>query len=230
MKRSLLILILCLTISFFAVSQQNDFFIELSQKDLATFNDGITLMKLLYNERDDNAVYIDNIIWAAGKKLFKVTIPIKTDQINPVLTRREFAYWIVKVFNTQGGLVNRKKVNRYTAFRVCERLDIIDKGRGPFDSFTGEELLDTFSYLDYYVRFNDIRPKKGELELPDDTYKNLPEWREKLHRELDEQQEMEKQLQEKKKEARKKKRQDTLKKITGKERYIEKDAEKKIEE
>lgn len=228
--RKLLLMFLFFMISIFIYSQQNKFFIELSQKELATFNDGITLMKLLYNERNDNSAYVDNILWAAGKKLFKVTIPIKTDQINPVLTRREFAYWIVKIFNGPKGLVNRKKIRRHAAYRICVEVGILDKGRGAFDSFTGAELVDTFSFLDYYVRFNDIRPKKGELEILDDTYKNLPQWREKLHRELDEQQEMEQQIKQKKRESRKLKRQEMLKKIKVKQIYIEKDAEKKIEE
>ncbi|MCK4797306.1 MAG: hypothetical protein KAT05_07980 [Spirochaetes bacterium] len=227
MKKLLLIITFwCLfTISY---SQQNDFFIKLSEKKLATFNDGITLMKLLYNERDDNSVYIDNILWAAGKKMFKVSIPIKTDQINPVLTRREFAYWISKIFNARGGLVNSKKITRYLAYKVCVNRGILAEGRGPFDSFTGAELLGTFAYLDYYVRYNEIRPKQGKLEIYDDTYKNLPEWRDRLHRELEEQRAKEKELKEKKRKKRFEKTEKNIKKEkqSDEEKYIE----KKIEE
>ena len=133
MKKILFVICFCLLITI-GYSQQNEFFIKLSQKELATFNDAITLMRLLFNERDDSSIYIENILWAAGKKLFKVTIPIKTDQINPIITRREFAYWICKVFNNKGGLVNRKKVTRYSAYKVCNLniLVIILKPPGPF--------------------------------------------------------------------------------------------------
>jgi hypothetical protein len=229
MKKTMLLIFFAFMTAFNAFSQDNDFFIKLAEKKLATFNDGITLMKLLYNEKDDNFVFIDNVLWAAGKKLFKVTIPIKADTINPLLTRAEFAYWICKVFNTEGGLVNTPYLNKYYAFKKCVDVGIITEGRGASDSFTGAELLDTFSFLDYYVRANDIKPKKGILEKTDDTYKNLPEWRLKLHRELEEQREMEKQQQLKKKELQKQKSMENMKKIRDKEKYIEKNSEKKIE-
>ncbi len=74
---------------------------------------------------------------------------------------------------------------KYSAFRTCVNLGLLNPGRGAFDSFTGEELLDTFSYLDYYIRYNSILPKSGTLEQQEDEYKNLPEWRERLYRELD---------------------------------------------
>ena len=223
MKKILFVICFCLLITI-GYSQQNEFFIKLSQKELATFNDAITLMRLLFNERDDGSIYIENILWAAGKKLFKVTIPIKTDQINPIITRREFAYWICKVFNNKRGLVNRKKVTRYSAYKVCITRGILAEGRGPFDSFTGLELLDTFSFLDYYVRYNKIKPRKGKLEIYEDTYTNLPEWRQRLHRELEEQKAREKELREKKRKYKEEKRKKKMleEKDPGQEKYIEK--------
>lgn len=229
MKKLILILLLSwLCISAF--SQQNKFYIDLIEKDLATFNDGITLMRLLYNEEDENAIFADNILWAAEKKLFRVSIPIKIEEINPVLTRREFAFWICKIFNTKGGLVNRKKIMKYSAYKICVDLGILAKGRGAFDSFTGQELLDTFSYLDYYIKYKKLKPKEGILEFYDDEYDSLPDWRARLYRELDEQQKQEKEKRLQKKETRKKKRQERIDKQKNKEKEIEKIKEKKIEE
>lgn len=227
MKKKLFLIIFFVFSFTMIYSQQNKYFIELMEKEIATFNDGIALIRLLYNEENyDNISYIENILWAAQKKLFKVTIPITTDQIDPVLSRREFAFWICKLYNTKGGIVNTKRIMKYSAFRICVNLGILAPGRGAFDSFSGEELLDTFSYLDYYVRYNEIVPKEGDLERPDDTYKNLPKWRERLYKELDEQKRKEKELREQKKKIRLEKRKKRIKQ--DKQQEIE--VEKRIEE
>jgi|GEM_PF-1190763 len=214
----------------FAYSQQNEFFIKLAQKDLATFNDGITLIRLLYNERDDEANFVKNIIWAAQKKLFRVTIPIKADTVNPVLTRREFASWICKIFSGKNGIAKSDRILKYTAYRICVNLGIMSKGRGAFDSFTGRELLDTFSYLDYYVRYKNIKPKTGDLDSFDDDYDHLPEWRKRLYKELDEQREKEKEIRKQRKEKRKKEREEKMNKNNQTEKKIDSVKEKKIEE
>lgn len=192
-KRFFLFILIFFTRNLFP--QQNVFFIDLSKKDLATFNDGITLIRLFYNEIDYNASFLNNIIWAADKKLFQVTIPIKPDQVNPVLTRGDFAYWICKVFNTIGGLVNTPNLTKLTAYKTCLKLGILNEGRGPFDNFSGSELLDTFGYSDYYIKTYKIRTKAGSLEVFED-YKNeaIPEWRQKFDKELDEQRAREKDL------------------------------------
>ena len=194
MKNFILTLFIFITI-YSINSIENDFFIKLSNKELATFNDAITLMRLLYDEEEDyDADFINNVLWAAGKKLFIVTIPIDPNTINPIITKREFSYWIAKIFNIKNGIVNTEKLTRYKAYRVCVNKKIIKTGRGPFDSFTGRELLETFSYLDYFIRYNKIKTKEGELEIYDDTYKDMPEWRQKIYRELDEQRKKEKEL------------------------------------
>ena len=90
MKKYIFIIIFT-SFLFFLFPQQNKNFLILEKKNLATFNDGITLLRLLYNETDDNANFVDNILWAVDKKLFQVTIPIKPDTINPELTRGEFS-------------------------------------------------------------------------------------------------------------------------------------------
>lgn len=181
-------LLLCFFVfaSMLSYSLENDFFDKLNKKDLATFNDAITLMRIIYNEKEDKDIFIENILWAAGKKLFQVTIPIKPDTINPVITRKEFAYWICKVFN----LANTNDfytLNRYASYYLCVDLGIMDPGRGADDTFTGVQILDTFSYLDYYVRYHKILPKEGMLEIVEkkDEYDDLPEWRRTIYKELD---------------------------------------------
>lgn len=189
--------------------QENRFFIDLSRKELATFNDAITLMKLVFDEQDDSNVFIDNVLWAASKKLFRVTIPIKENEINPLITRREFAYWLCKLFELNGKMVPTRR----SAYLVCVELGIISPGRGPLDSFTGQELIDAFSYFDNYVRISRIkaRAEMDELRLYDDNYDSLPGWRKELYRELEEQRAEEKRLKEEAKVKRRQKRQDRLK-------------------
>ncbi len=172
-------------------TQQNKNYMDMSEKKLATFNDAITLMRALYNEKDQNNIYINNILWAASKKLFKVSIPIKSNEINPVITRKEFSFWLCRVFVLNKG---ESPMNRYQAFNICEKLGIVYRGRGADDSFTGQELLDTFAYFDYYVRTNKIQKRATLLSLYDDDYTGLPEWRAALYRELEEQRRYEKKL------------------------------------
>jgi hypothetical protein len=170
--------------------QSNDFFIKLSQKELATFNDAITLMRIIYNEKEDKDIFIENILWAAGKKLFQVTIPISPDKINPVITRKEFAYWCCQVFNLRQEKV-KTPVTRYFAYQFLTASGIMTPGRGQDDSFSGLELLDTYAYLLYYVKYKGIKPIEGALNIKDD-YEYLPEWRKIIYRELDEQRALEK--------------------------------------
>jgi hypothetical protein len=193
MKR--FVLFLFLSLNFTVFSQENAFFIKLAQKPVASFNDAITLMKLMYDEKDNSDVFIDNVLWAAGKKLFQVTIPIKPDEINPAITRKEFAYWCCQVFNLRSE-VKKTPTTRYLAYNLCAQLGIIDAGRGQDDTFTGSELIDTFSYLDYYVKVKNIKPNPGMLNASNDDYEYIPEWRKKIYRELDEQQKQEKLLRE----------------------------------
>jgi hypothetical protein len=221
MKRFVLSAFLFIFLPFLH-GKENDFFISLSKKELATFNDGITIIKMLFNEKELNTSFYENILWAAEKKLFRVTIPITTDQINPIITRRELAYWICRIYNGKDGLVNNKNITRYTAFNTCVILGIIDEGRGGFDSLTGLELLDTFSYLDYYIKYHKILPDKEILDVAkDDEYQYLPEWRRRIYKELEEQRAMEKELRMKRIEASKKK--------TKTENKTDKIDEKKIE-
>lgn len=205
MKKILFLLLFAYYICFIN-AQDNDFFIKLAKKDIATFNDGITLIRLLFNERDYESTYIENVIWAVEKKLFKVTLPIKDDQFNPLLTRSTFAEWICRIYSGKNGLVNNSYIWKLTAFKVCVKLDIIPEARGAFDSFTGSELLDTFSYLDYYIRSNNIKPNKEIMKLYEDDYDNLPEWRSRLYREIEEQHRLEKEFMEKSKKERIEKR------------------------
>jgi hypothetical protein len=196
-KRALLLSIIVLLISlsgFSAVAQQNQFYVDISKKEMATFNDAITMARLLYNERDDSSVFIDNVLWAASKKLFRVTIPINEEEINPVITRKEFSYWIWKIFNGKSGFTTRRRISRRGAYRFCVRLGIMAPGRGAGDTFTGLELLETFAYLDYYVRSRDLAPKAGGLELYTDDFENFPQWRRTIYRELAEQRAEEKQM------------------------------------
>lgn len=173
-------------------SEDNKFFIELSYKKIATFNDAITLIRLLYNESDNNSTFIDNIIWAASKKLFRVTLPIKEDQINPIITRKEFSYWICGMLNITGNKNKETRLSRYQSYKLCVSLGIMGTGRGADDYFSGKELIDVFSYLDYYVRYKKITPREEEIERFKEDYQDFPEWRKILYKEFDEQREKEK--------------------------------------
>lgn len=202
-KTALVIISLCLFLPLIH-PQNNDFFKKLQEKDLATFNDGITLMKIIFQEKDLATSFYENILWAAEKKLFKVTIPITRDQINPVLMRREFAYWVCSIYSGKDGLVSDKNITRYTAYKTLVSLGILSEGRGSFDTFTGLELLSAFSYLDHYIKYNKIKPDKTvQAVIEDDEYKYLPEWRLRIYKELEEQRAKEKEKRLKKIEARK---------------------------
>jgi len=122
-------------------------------------------------------------------------IPINPDTVNPVITRKEFAYWICKVFNLSNA-PSDIEINRYASYYLCVNLGIISPARGMDDVFSGIELLDSFSYLDYYVKHFKIKPKEGVLEVAKTEYDDLPEWRKILYKELDEQRAMEKKVKE----------------------------------
>ncbi len=178
--KKLLIIILLIISTIFTYSQENEYFLNLSKKEIASLNDAITLIKLFYNEKDFNASYIININWAIEKKLYNFSTPINPNEINQILTRGEFAYMICKIFNTKGGLVNFKFINKYHSYKKCITLGLLTPGRGQLDTFTGTELLDTFLYIDIYVRNNKININSSELKL-DSTTEYLPEWRKKFY-------------------------------------------------
>lgn len=216
MKKILIMAIVMLIsgISVFSQDIENQYFIKLTEKEIATFNDAITLVRLLYNEEDYNSSFVNNILWASLKKIFRVTIPINEKEINPIIQRREFAFWLCKIFNLNN---SDTVLNRYSAYLFCLRLGILNQGRGPFDSFTGAELLDTFTYADYYIRLHKIEPRFGPLAAYMETYEELPEWRKQLYKELDEQQEAERNARRGKrgarKDRRKEKTEESLKKL-----------------
>ncbi len=189
MKKLLMAFLLCFVMSI-SYSQQNAFLMNLAAKDVVTFNDAITVMRLLYNEFDSSSVYIDNIIWASNKKLFRVTIPISNDQFNPAISRSEFAYWITKIYPLDTTPLHN--LNPYYSYRLCTAIGIINKGRGPFDTISGSELLDTFTFIDYYIRYHKITARAGTLDVDESLYAEIPEWRRTLYQEMDAQLEFEK--------------------------------------
>jgi hypothetical protein len=186
MKKYLFIIIL-ISFLFLLYPQQNKNFLILEKKDLATFSDGITLLRLLYNETDTNAKFVDNILWAVDKKLFQVSIPIKPDTVNPVLTRGEFSFWICRIFNARGGIVNTAYLTRYSAFKTCTAIGLVPEGRGYSDTFSGEELMGVFNYIDNFIRTNKIKPKNQKVLVSEEGYNSLPKWRENLYKELEQQ-------------------------------------------
>lgn len=194
MKRYNLILLFIFICNVLS-AQQNTFFVKLASREVASFNDAITVMKLFYDDTNQSDIFLENILWAAEKKLFTVTIPIDKKKINPVITRQEFAFWLSKIFQFKKNL----PLNRNFAYKECVRRGILNPGRGPLDTFTGEELLETFSYVDYYVRLNNIKHRYDDLKLYEDDYDAMPDWRQQLYRELEEQRERERKLKEQKK-------------------------------
>lgn len=191
-------IILCLfsLLPFFIFSDEYNFFIDIRSRDLATFNDGVTLMRYVFAETTPNTDFRENIIWATEKKLFKVSIPIDENTVNPVITREEFCSWLCKLFEIGGRYLPR---NKNAAYKRCLTAGIVLAGRGARDTFTGTELLDTFSYFDSYVRRYNIKKRYDNLPLFDDTYDDLPTWRKKLYMEHDSQIEDELELDKKKK-------------------------------
>lgn len=196
MKKTKIILCSLLFTCFFAFCDESNFFIDLRSKDLATFNDAVTLMRYVFAETTPTIDFRENIVWAAEKKLFKVSIPIETNTVNPIITREEFCNWLCKLFEIGGRFIPR---NGNAAYKRCLTVGIVLPGRGANDSFTGAELLDTFSYFDSYVRRYNIKKRYDNLPLFDDTYDDLPKWRKKLYMEHDSQIKMELQLNKKKK-------------------------------
>lgn len=224
MKKIIIILLLTSFITF-VYSQENIYFVYLSKKEIASINDGITLIRLLYNENNFNASYIININWAVEKKLLKFTIPIDPDEVNQTLTRSEFAYLICKVFNIKGGLVNTKFLTKYHAFNKCKKIGVLSHGRGQLDTFTGAELIDTFNYLEYYINKNKININSDELKF-ESTYDFLPKWKKNFYIELDEERAKLKEIRIKRKEEREKNRIERAKQIQNK---IKKQTEKFID-
>jgi len=215
--RKIIFFLLFITINISAL--ENKFFTELSYKKIATFNDAITLMRLLYNENDNNSTFIDNVIWAASKKLFRVTLPITEDQVNPLITRKELSYWICGVLNLAGNKNNETRLGRYQSYKLCVNLGIIDAGRGADDNLSGWELLNAFAYLDYYVRYNKITTREDKIEKLEEDYQYFPEWRKILYKEFDEQREAER----REREAKKIKKQNKQQKDTEFEQKFKKD-------
>ncbi len=182
-------------------SQANSFYINLKEKELATFNDAITLIRLVFDEKDETKNFILNALWAAEKKLFKVSIPIDPKAVNPVISRKEFAYWLCGISEVGGKSI---PTTRLDAYKRLVRVGVIHTGRGPEDSFSGIELLDTFTYYDYYIRSNKIKLRFNNLPLFEDEYDGVPEWRVKLYNELDEQRKYEKKMKQERKDNKKK--------------------------
>lgn len=226
LKKITLIFFYIIFVNIIINSNELKFFKELSEKKIATFNDGITLLRLLFNEKDFEATYIENIIWSIEKKLFRVTLPITNDKFNPILTRGIFAYWICKIYNNPKGIVDNKMITQFGAYKTLIRLDLLNEGKGIFDSISGKELIDTFAYIDYYVRANKIETNPEILKKITDEYDTLPEWRQRLYREIEEQRKAEKEALLKKK-VEKKEKIKNLKKIKKEE---EKDKEVIIKE
>ena len=97
---------------------------------------------------------------------------------------------------------------RGQAFKRAVHAGILYPGRGPDDSFTGLELLDTFAYFDYFVRSSQVVLRFENVPLFQDNYSDIPDWRAKLYDELDEQREYERKLREERKNKAKKKKSD----------------------
>lgn len=205
MKRLTLLALLLLFMTISLHAQKNDFFIKLRDKELATFNDAITLMRLVFNEQDMTENFVINALWAAEKKLFKVSIPIEPNSVNPVISRKEFAYWLCRLSELGGSSL---PATRGQAFKRAVHAGILYPGRGPDDSFTGLELLDTFAYFDYFVRSSQVVLRFENVPLFQDNYSDIPDWRAKLYDELDEQREYERKLREERKNKAKKKKSD----------------------
>lgn len=173
-----IILCLLLFIPFFTFCDEYNFFIDLRSRNLATFNDAVTLMRYVFAETTPSPNFRENIVWAAEKKLFKVSIPIKENTVNPIITREEFCSWLCKLFEIGGHFLPR---NKNAAYKRCLTAGIVLAGRGARDSFTGAELLDTFSYFDSYIRRYKIKKRYDNLPLFDQTYDDLPTWRKELY-------------------------------------------------
>ena len=108
-----IILCLLLFIPFFTFCDEYNFFIDLRSRNLATFNDAVTLMRYVFAETTPSPNFRENIVWAAEKKLFKVSIPIKENTVNPIITREEFCSWLCKLFEIGGHFLPRNKNAAY---------------------------------------------------------------------------------------------------------------------
>ena len=227
MKKLIIIILLLIPFILFVYSQENKYFLRLSKTNLASLNDGITLIRLFYNEKNFSASSISNIKWALDKKLIKFTTPINPNEINQILTRVDFAYLICKIFNTKGGLVNTKFLTKYHAFKKCVRLGVLSYGRGRLDTFTGTELLASFNYLEYYIKKNKINIKTDEFKF-DLDYNYLPKWRNNFYNDIDEERNALKEKRLKRKFNREKRIKERIQK--NRERKKNKDREKFIDD
>ncbi len=199
LKRIIVIItLLFATLCTFGADFDDLLLVQLRSDEYATYSDGIAILRLLYNETDHNAMYLDNLLWAASKKIFRVSLPIKTDKLDPPLTRMEFAYWLCGMYN----LSSREPISRpmrYWSYKVCTELGIMQAGGGPGERLTKSQLIDVFAVAEYYVRANNIGINGNITNefLPessdntDDRYKEYPKWRRVIYRELDEQQDAE---------------------------------------
>lgn len=187
MKRKLILLVLLEACLLY--SEEDHFFRELKEKKTATFNDAITIMRYVFKEPAVSSSFRENIVWAAEKKLFRVSIPININNVNPVITRKEFSNWLCKLFEIGGTNVPATKTGSY---KRCVNLGIVHPGRGAGDSFSGLELIDTFSYFDFYIRSHRIKKRYRSLPLYDEHHEYLPDWRTKLWLEFEQQRQEEK--------------------------------------
>ena len=210
-KIIVIITLLFATLCTFGADYDDLLLVQLRSNEFATYSDGIAILRLLYNETDHNAMYLDNLLWAASKKIFRVSLPIKTDNLDPPLTRMEFAYWLCGMYN----LSSRDPISRpmrYWSYKVCTELGIMEAGGGPGERLTKSQLIDIFAVAEYYVRANNIgingnitnefMPESSDNT--DDRYKEYPQWRRVIYRELDEQQDAEYKQRKAKRDARKK--------------------------
>ena len=210
-KIIVIITLLFATLCTFGADYDDLLLVQLRSNEFATYSDGISILRLLYNETDHNAMYLDNLLWAASKKIFRVSLPIKTDNLDPPLTRMEFAYWLCGMYN----LSSRDPISRpmrYWSYKVCTELGIMEAGGGPGERLTKSQLIDIFAVAEYYVRANNLgingnitnefMPESSDNT--DDRYKEYPQWRRVIYRELDEQQDAEYKQRKAKRDARKK--------------------------
>ncbi|MBP5707075.1 MAG: hypothetical protein J6W76_07295 [Spirochaetales bacterium] len=213
MSKKIIILLLIILATHYinAVTYDDELLKTMRSNDFATYSDGITILRLLYNETDHNAMYLDNLLWAAGKKLFRVALPIKPDKLNPELTRMEFAYWLCGLYNL-AYRDNAIRPIRYHSYKTCVELGIMEAGGGPGERLTKSQLIDIFAVAEYYVRANNLGINDNitneifqtPSDNTDDRYNEYPHWRRVFYRELDDQQDAEYQQRKKARDARKK--------------------------
>ena len=197
MRCKYLFLIILLILFLFPIFGQTEYnyiqlFLVLSEKKIATFNDGIALTRILYDEYEENSTFVKNILWAAKKKLFQVKIPIKYDAIDPLLTRQELSYWFCMMARLIKGVSFTLVPSKRNAFNLCVHLGLMHHGRGPADHMSGLELLALF---DNYQRWIIKRKKQlveGELKDLIETLEEMEDEKSKLNKKKKEQEALEK--------------------------------------